>query len=87
MPKQNERVLKLFWSKREKDIMVQYPRRCDGALVMHHFTDMLQWGGIDGKEKGWVNYKEFNLIKELKERGYDITTIKFEITLRNDFDL
>lgn len=82
MPKQDERILRLFWSKKEKDLMVQYPRSCDGSLIMHHFTDMLVFGGIDGKEKGWLNYKEFNLVKELISRGYDITTIKFEIKLK-----
>ncbi len=87
MGKRNERVLKLYWSKKEKDLMVQYPRRCDGALLVCHFGDMLMWGGIDGKDKGWANYREFNLVKELVERGYDKTTIKFEIRLRDDFEL
>lgn len=43
--------------------------------------DILQWGGIDGKENGWLNYKVFNLLDEFKQRGYDIKTLKFEIKL------
>ena len=83
----NERVLKVYWSKRERDLMCEYPRRCDGALVINHFNDVFLWGGSDGHGKGWLNYKEFNLIKELVERGYDKTTFKFSIKLRDDFDL
>jgi len=76
--------LKVKWSKREKDFMIHYPRKCDGALMNYILGDMLIWGGIDGVDKGWLNYREFNLLKELDERGYDITTLKFEIKLKNE---
>lgn len=87
MAKIDDRILKLYWSKKENDIMCQYPRRCDGALILNHFNDMLKWGGVNGHDKGWANYKEFNLIKELIERGYDKKTIKFEIRLNEDVEL
>lgn len=67
--------------------MVQYPRRCDGALVIYHFGKVLLWAGLDGKEKGWLNYKEFNIVEELINRGYDKTTLKFEIRLNEDSEI
>lgn len=87
MCKRNERILKFYWSEKENDFMVQYPRRCDGALVQQIFNNRLEWGGIDGKDKGWLNYKEFNLINELIERGYDKKSLKFEIRLKDDIEL
>ena len=45
---------------------------------------MLVWGGIDGKDKGWQNFKTFNLKEEFEKRGYDITTLKIEIKLKNE---
>lgn len=80
----NDRILKVRWSKKENDLLIYYPRGCDGSLIHHAFSDILMWGGINGKDKGWLNYKEFNLIKELIERGYDKTTLKFEIKLKDD---
>lgn len=80
----NDRILKVRWSKKENDLLIYYPRGCDGSLIHYAFSDILTWGGINGKDKGWLNYKEFNLIKELIERGYDKTTLKFEIKLKDD---
>lgn len=80
----NERILKVRWSKKENDLLISYPRRRDGALMNYILGDILQWGGIDGKEKGWLNYKVFNLINEFKQRGYDIKTLKFEIKLTDE---
>lgn len=77
--------LKVNWSKKENDFMVTYPRKPDGHLISNFLLgDNMQWGGIDGKDKGWMNYKMFNLINELKSRGYDIKTLKFEIKLEEN---
>lgn len=81
------RVLKVRWSKKENDLLITYPRRCDGALVNYLFGDILRWGGIDGKDKGWLNYETFNFIEELKSRGYDTTTLKFEVRLKDDSEI
>ncbi len=79
-----ENALKVKWSKREKDLLISYPKRSDGALMNHILGDILQWGGIDGRDKGWLNYERFNFIEELKKRGYDIETLKFEIKLKSN---
>ena len=73
-------MLKIRWSKKERDLMIHYPDKCDGALIQHIICgNILQWGGIDGKEKGWLNFESFNLLEELDKRGYNIKTLKFEI--------
>lgn len=80
----NDRVLKVKWSKKENDLIISYPRRCDGALMNYLFGDILTWGGLNGSEKGWLNYETFNILKEFKERGYNIETLKFEIKLKDE---
>jgi len=62
MTKMNKLTYK--WSKREKDFLIHFPRKCDGHLVNSFFN-------------GHVNGKEF--LEELEKRGYDLTTLKFEI--------
>lgn len=61
-----ENKLKMRWSKREKDILIDYPlgilTKADANYLFSYvFTDEFQ--------------------KEFIKRGYDITTIKFEITV------
>lgn len=46
----SDRILKVRWSKKENDLLITYPRRCDGALMNYLFGDILRWAGIDGKE-------------------------------------
>lgn len=53
------------WLKKEKDFSIHYPRKCDGHLLYSFF-------------EGYINAKE--LFKELEQRGYDLTTLKFEIS-------
>ncbi len=59
------------WSKREKDILINYPRSVDGHL-MHYFLTACYIKGGDGSLGN-------NMLEELKLRGYDITTLKFSI--------
>lgn len=74
-------TLKIKWSKKEKDFLIYYPSRPDGALIQHYILgDILQWGGINNTNKGRFNYESFNLKEELERRGYDLTTLKFEIS-------
>jgi hypothetical protein len=59
------------WSKRERDVMIVYPRRCDGAFlqgILCHVTDA-----------GWT---QSSFLKELDARGYDVTTLRFSISLK-----
>lgn len=79
--------LTLSYNKAQKDFVVAYPRSCDGALILNKLLgDVLEWGGIteEGRKKGFLNYDKFNLKEELDKRGYDITTLKFSIELKNN---
>lgn len=87
MAKHNENKLSVIYDKRQKDFVVKYPRRCDGALAFHNLiNDRLEWR-IPTKENNLqypYNWEITNFIKELEERGYDITTLKFSIELKNE---
>lgn len=81
----NETILKVYWSKKEKDFMVQYPRKCDGHFIQNKLFiqnmifDLIKYN----KTTCELPYKmEADFIKELEERGYDKTTMKFEIKLK-----
>jgi hypothetical protein len=84
----NDNTLAIKWSKREHDLMIYYPRSCDGHLIQSyicaniHEFDFLKW--IDEQHKNRPNacYRTFNLKDELIRRGYDITTLKFSIELK-----
>lgn len=87
MAKHNENKLSVIYDKRQKDFVVKYPRRCDGALAMHHLVnDKLEWR-LPTKENKLnypYNWEETNFIKELERRGYDTSTLKFSIELKKD---
>ena len=65
-----------FWSSREKDFVVKYPRREDGALVFSVFSGKQPHIDLSSKSK-IVFDKSF--IEELTDRGYDLTTLRFSI--------
>ena len=61
--------LRFRWSKREKDFLISFPNKPDGHLV-HGFFE------------GYMSGQDF--LKELEKRGYDLTTLKFEVTRKED---
>lgn len=79
----DETKLVVKWSKREKDFMVYYPRKCDGALIQYKlFHRRLLFNYMkfmDGDKSPYDEEDDF--IKELERRGYDKTTLRFEIKL------
>lgn len=92
--------LKIKWSKREKDFIIYYPRSCDGSLIsellkpwkfliLKTFKD--GWKEPSYKEEvsysslsGSYAVMEMDWLKELDRRGYDLTTLTFEISLKKD---
>jgi hypothetical protein len=83
MPTYNESKLSLIYDKRQKDFVVKYPRRCDGALLLNKIVgDMLLWDFNKTITKEHPNYRVENLKDELESRGYDLTTLKFSIELK-----
>lgn len=81
-----ETTLKIRWSKRENDFIIQYPRRCDGAFLdtklfsRKLIYDYLKY--IKGDPRPYN--EEVDFIEELERRGYDKTTLRFEIKLKTD---
>ena len=83
MPRHNENKLSVIWDKRQKDFVVKYPRSCDGALAIHHLVNDTLKYRIPSKEKEYPhNFEVTNFIKELEKRGYDPSTLKFTIELK-----
>lgn len=82
---QKNNVLSIKWSKKENDFMINYPRSCDGHLIADAIlSDRLRYC-IPDKEKPFpYNYEIENLKKELETRGYDLTTLKFRIELKQE---
>lgn len=83
MPAHNENKLSLIYDKRQKDFVVKYPRRCDGALIINKLVgDVLVWDLNKTIERERINYRVENLKEELESRGYDLSTLKFSIELK-----
>ena len=78
----NDKKLSLIYDKRQKDFVVKYPLRCDGALILNHICgDVLKYN--ISKDYPY-NFDKFNLKEELEKRGYDLSTLKFSIELKKD---
>ena len=92
--------LKIKWSKRENDFMIYYPRSCDGSLISEllkpwKFLVMRaikhNWSEPSYKENtayngvtGMYTLMEMDWLKELDRRGYDLKTLKFEISMKEE---
>lgn len=70
----NPNKLTAKWSKRERDIIFHYPSKPDGHLLYIVLCCERQTSGFDGA------VFSPSLVEELKRRGYDITTLRFEVT-------
>jgi len=83
MPKRNLDKLSVIYDKKEKDFVVKYPRRCDGALALNHLVgDILTYRIPDQEHRYPFNWVKENFIQELEKRGYDTTTLRFSIELK-----
>lgn len=70
--KDKDNTLAAKWSKKENDIMIYYPNKCDGALLNNHLFH----------PRDSISCHPF--IKELERRGYDITTLKFSVKKKKE---
>lgn len=77
-------TLKVKWSKRENDFMIHYPRKCDGGFINGKlFNQRLIFDYLKHCKGDPRPYnEEADFIEELERRGYDKTTLKFEIKLK-----
>jgi hypothetical protein len=70
--------LVVFWSKREDDFLIRYPRSPDGHLAYGHFCAERQ--RYDYTTRGPVFDPSF--VQELEHRGYDVKTLRFSVELK-----
>ena len=86
MGKRNPNKILLSYDKRQKDFVVGYPRKCDGNLILNTILgDVLHYNYFKTEEEP-RDYRIFNLKEELDKRGYDLTTLKFSIELKEPID-
>jgi len=72
MPKIDKtKTLYVRWSKKEQDLLYNYPRKSDAGALIDYFERLENSATCDGKLR--------TMRKELEARGYDITTLKFSI--------
>lgn len=85
MAKRNENKLSVIYDKKQKDFVVKYPKKCDGALALDHLVgDILKFRIPDNEHPRPFNFASENFIKELEKRGYDPSTLKFSIELKKE---
>lgn len=75
-------TLKVKWSKRENDLKIYFPKSCDGSFIYSAFSDRLMYSHKKALKGDRFPFETENLLKQLEERGYDKTTLKFEIKLK-----
>lgn len=76
----NPNKLTFLYDKRQKDFVCNYPRPADGSLIFYLFGDILRFDIHKyGKQ---VPYEVFNVKEELEKRGYDLSTLRFSIELK-----
>ena len=75
----NPGQVKMYWSKREKDLMFDWnsPASKSDSHLLHNVLCNKRFLPSFLSPKEWQEEK--SLIDELEERGYDITTLKFSI--------
>lgn len=90
-PRNINKELKVNWSKREKDLMIHYPKSCDGHLMHCFLSRPIYWllysepntesgESLVTKVPGHGNLISARSIKdELEARGYDLSTLKISI--------
>lgn len=87
------RRLSAYWSKRERDIMLDGPRSPDRHLLHNYLSNVRP---VDGMKLAEVLKREggspalavhahgvqgASLIEELERRGYDIKTLRFRVDI------
>jgi hypothetical protein len=76
-------TLRMRWSKREINIVYKYPGQAADAHLLHYHLATPRPHLNLGDPGGFPIAFDPSLIEELKARGYDITTLKFEIKKLN----
>lgn len=77
MPFDSKTTLRARWSKKEGDVIYEYPSKPDGHLLHNYIgcERMTVDTSYMGPGYSWMP----SLLNELEKRGYDITTLKFSI--------
>jgi len=71
------RWLRVSWSKRERDLRIQWPEdKADGHLAHMHLCS--ERPRVERETSGLPKFHP-SFVSELERRGYDLTTLVFQI--------
>jgi hypothetical protein len=81
----NANTLKAYWSKKEQDLVFWHPDlKCNGHLLYSVLAGPRSFEDFSGPAPRVVYGKSF--VEELRERGYDITTLRFSVCKKEPAD-
>jgi hypothetical protein len=96
IPKTFKLVIK--WSKKENDYVVLFPRKGDGMFISNEIInkrlvrmltesvnkepDKECYSFFDSTDNVNIGYYQYDWLKALDKRGFDLTTLKFEICIK-----
>jgi hypothetical protein len=93
----NSLKLRIKWSKKENDYIVFFPRLRDGGWILHRIIGKRTCTMLNSEENkknetltricgvDWnknISVFDIDFIKELELRGFDKTTLKFEVMIK-----
>jgi hypothetical protein len=93
----NSLKLRIKWSKKQNDYIVFFPRLRDGGWILHRIIGKRTCTMLNSEENkknetltricgvDWnknISVFDIDFIKELELRGFDKTTLKFEVMIK-----
>ena len=75
--------LSLMWDKRQKDFLIRFPRKCDGALLHSVICSKRPEINFDENRTYPISFSD-SLIEELDKRGYDTKTLYLKVMMKRE---
>jgi hypothetical protein len=73
--------LRYRWNAKLRDFWISYPRSADGHLIAGHFGGKRMAADYGGPGPSRIVFDP-SFTAELEARGYDLTTLKFEVRMK-----
>lgn len=77
----SQNTLSAYWSKKERDLMYSYPGSAVDGRLVHSVMGCLR-ARLDYSQERPTPVYDPSFVDELEKRGYDITTLRFSVMLK-----